>query len=48
LGEQGVTRIDAHVHPDHAASAAVARSIGLARTGEVVDGEERWSARRSR
>lgn len=47
LGEHGVVRIDAHVHPDHAASAAVARSIGLVRTGEVVDGEERWSGRPS-
>lgn len=45
LGEQDVVRIDAHVHPDHAASAAVARAIGLTRTSEVVDGEERWSGR---
>jgi len=33
----------AHVHPDHAASAAVAAACGLAPTDLVVDGEVRWS-----
>lgn len=32
----------ADVHPDHAASQAVARSLGLVASGEVVDGEDRW------
>jgi RimJ/RimL family protein N-acetyltransferase len=42
LREQGVTRFVAHVHPDHAASAAVARHLGLAPTAERRDGEVRW------
>jgi RimJ/RimL family protein N-acetyltransferase len=33
----------AHVHPDHAASAAVAAACGLVPTEHVVDGEIRWS-----
>lgn len=32
----------AHVHPDHTASAAVARAAGLAPTEEWQDGEIRW------
>ena len=43
LHEQGVHRLVAHVHPDHAASMAVARALGLHPTGVVVDGEVRWS-----
>ncbi len=39
----GVERFVAHVHPEHAASAAVARALGLAPTDTVVDGEIRWS-----
>ena len=35
--------IIAHVHPDHAASAAVAAACGLAPTEHVVEGEIRWS-----
>ena len=35
--------IVAHVHPDHAASAAVAAACGLVPTEQVVDGEIRWS-----
>ena len=42
LREQGVRRLVAHVHPRHAASAGVARAIGLAPTSTVVDGEVRW------
>jgi len=42
LAGLGVTDIVAHIHPDHEASAAVARRIGMGPTGEVVDGEIRW------
>ena len=42
LRGQGVSRLIAHVHPDHAASAAVARSAGLSPTGTVEDGEQGW------
>jgi RimJ/RimL family protein N-acetyltransferase len=38
----GVTSVIAHVHPDHAASEAVARRCGLAPTEEFHDGERRW------
>jgi RimJ/RimL family protein N-acetyltransferase len=43
LRERGVRRFTAHIHPDHAASTAVARSLGLSPTDVVVDGEIRWS-----
>ena len=43
LRTQDITEIAAHVHPDHEASAAVARSLGMAPTDERVDGEVRWS-----
>ena len=42
LTEDGVRVIDAHIHPDHAASAGVARAIGLTPTPTFVDGEVRW------
>lgn len=42
LGGQGVTAHVADVHPEHIASQAVARRLGLRRTEEVVDGEVRW------
>jgi len=42
LWEHGVHTLVAHVHPDHAASAGVARSLGLTPTEVVVDGEVRW------
>ncbi|RSS52333.1 GNAT family N-acetyltransferase, partial [Streptomyces sp. WAC07061] len=42
LGAQGVGTVVAHVHPDHAASAAVAAAAGLAPTGRWQDGEARW------
>ena len=42
LREQGVAEVVAHVHPDHHASAAVARAIGLTPTKTIVDGEVRW------
>jgi RimJ/RimL family protein N-acetyltransferase len=44
LRATGVVRFVAHVHPDHAASAAVARGLGLSSTGTVVDGEIEWTA----
>ncbi|MEU1471534.1 GNAT family N-acetyltransferase [Streptomyces sp. NPDC005761] len=43
LLDAGVLRtVVAHIHPDHAASAAVAAAAGLVPTGEWDDGEERW------
>ncbi|MGW5635405.1 GNAT family N-acetyltransferase, partial [Streptomyces sp. NPDC003832] len=45
LAQQGARTVVAHVHPDHAASAAVARAAGLAPTGERQDGEVRWLLR---
>ena len=44
LREQGVERLAANIHPDHGASIAVARSIGLAPTETIVDGEVRWQS----
>ncbi|MBM7805931.1 RimJ/RimL family protein N-acetyltransferase [Geodermatophilus bullaregiensis] len=43
LRARGVVRLGAWVHPDHAASGAVARRCGLAPTAEVRDGEVRWA-----
>jgi RimJ/RimL family protein N-acetyltransferase len=42
LRAEGVTRFAAHVHPEHAASIAVARSLGLVCTDRVHDGEVLW------
>jgi RimJ/RimL family protein N-acetyltransferase len=42
LGEHHTRRLIAHIHPDHAASQAVARAVGLSPTDTVVDGEVRW------
>jgi RimJ/RimL family protein N-acetyltransferase len=42
LASVGVRTIEAHIHPDHRASAAVAVRIGLRATEEVVDGEHVW------
>jgi RimJ/RimL family protein N-acetyltransferase len=42
LRERGVARFAANIHPDHAASAAVARHLGLAPTDALSDGEVRW------
>ena len=39
LRERGVVTITAAIHPDHAASAAVARRAGLVPTAEYADGE---------
>jgi RimJ/RimL family protein N-acetyltransferase len=38
----GVPHHVAHIHPDNAASTAVARSLGMWATDAVVDGETRW------
>ncbi|MDX3382421.1 GNAT family N-acetyltransferase [Streptomyces niveiscabiei] len=42
LGGMSVRTVVAHVHPEHAASAAVARGAGLVATGEWHEGEMRW------
>lgn len=42
LREHGAVTIVAHVHPEHAASAAIARSVGLTPSSTVEDGEVRW------
>jgi RimJ/RimL family protein N-acetyltransferase len=43
LNAQGIERIIAHVHPEHAASAAVTAAAGLTRTEQVDDGEYLWT-----
>jgi RimJ/RimL family protein N-acetyltransferase len=43
LTARGTRRISAHIHPDHDASAAVARRLGLRPTDRVVDGELLWT-----
>jgi RimJ/RimL family protein N-acetyltransferase len=42
LGRRPVRTLVAHVHPDHHASAAVARAVGLTPTPHRHDGEIRW------
>ncbi len=42
LRDSGIRCITAHVHPDHLASAAVARAAGLTVTDVLYDGERRW------
>jgi RimJ/RimL family protein N-acetyltransferase len=44
LREQGVERFVADIHPEHAASDAVARRLGLHPTDERRGGEIRWSS----
>lgn len=41
----GAVEVIAHVHPEHAASEAVARRCGLSPTEDFVDGERRWERR---
>ncbi len=43
LSNNSVTAVEATVHPEHAASQAVARRAGLQPTDRVVDGEQVWS-----
>ncbi|MFD7964950.1 GNAT family N-acetyltransferase [Streptomyces zaomyceticus] len=45
LVERGARTVVAHVHPEHAASGAVARAAGLTPTDRVEDGEIRWERR---
>jgi RimJ/RimL family protein N-acetyltransferase len=40
----GVTSLSAHIHPENAASAIVARRLGLERTTVSKDGEARWAS----
>lgn len=47
LRRHSVGLITAHIHPDHAASAAVASSAGLVSTGVLEGGEVRWESRAS-
>jgi RimJ/RimL family protein N-acetyltransferase len=42
LRQQGVTRVTAHVHPEHRAWERVAERCGLAPTGRTVGGERVW------
>jgi RimJ/RimL family protein N-acetyltransferase len=42
LLRHGVATVRAYIHPQHAASAAVAARAGLRATDEVVDGETVW------
>lgn len=42
LDRGAVRTVVAHIHPDHAASAAVASAAGLLPTDEWEDGEVRW------
>jgi RimJ/RimL family protein N-acetyltransferase len=43
LQGQGVLRFTAHIHPEHRASMAVGRALGMSATQTAVDGEIRWS-----
>jgi RimJ/RimL family protein N-acetyltransferase len=42
LDARGVRIVQAHIHPGHAASAAVASHAGLLPTGQLQDGEQLW------
>ncbi|KJY35466.1 acetyltransferase [Streptomyces sp. NRRL S-444] len=44
LRTREVSALAASIHPDHAASAGVARALGLTASGTLVDGETRWSS----
>ncbi|TFV89945.1 GNAT family N-acetyltransferase [Blastococcus sp. CT_GayMR16] len=43
LRRAGISRFSASIHPDHRASAGVARALGMAPSGTVVAGEIRWT-----
>lgn len=45
LRDLGVREVVAHIHPDHAASHAVAKRLGLDATDAIIDGEARWRGR---
>ena len=42
LARRDAREVTAHIHPDHAASAAVATRAGLRPTPDQVDGEQVW------
>jgi RimJ/RimL family protein N-acetyltransferase len=42
LRQQGAQMLVADIHPEHHASMAVARALGLTVSDEVIDGEIRW------
>ncbi len=42
LGQQPISAIIAHIHPDHQASAAVATAAGLTPTNQRHEGEVQW------
>jgi RimJ/RimL family protein N-acetyltransferase len=42
LDSRGVQVIQAHIHPEHSASAAVARRAGLRPSGVIEDSEQLW------
>jgi RimJ/RimL family protein N-acetyltransferase len=44
LRTQGMEEFTAHIHPDHAASAGVARRLGLVAGAARQDGELRWAS----
>jgi RimJ/RimL family protein N-acetyltransferase len=44
LRTQGIDEVTAHIHPDHPASAGVARRLGLVPTAARQDGEVRWAS----
>ena len=44
LTEKGIATVQACIHPDNVASKSIARSLGLIRTEERVDGEFLWTA----
>lgn len=47
LHAHGVTRLTAHIHPEHAASQRVAHRQGLRPTSTIEDGEVHWESPRS-
>ncbi|UNX55647.1 GNAT family N-acetyltransferase [Georgenia sp. TF02-10] len=42
LDRRGVRVVMAHIHPNHTASQCIAEGLGMAPTGDIVDGEMRW------
>ncbi len=44
LRQQGTVRLQAHIHPGHPASQAVARRLGLHPTDLMAGGEIRWTS----
>lgn len=43
LTEYPLTRLTAHIHPEHIASQQVATGLGLTRTDDIHAGEEVWA-----